>query len=702
MEKLLLERVYIAIVKNGAVLYASTALDNHLELIKLFSMTEFQQMKEFDHHFPLPGTNLALFKAKEILIALYTKKGYQGQLLSFKTKLANYVDELNGASELSLTSPIEIEAKGQILPKLVETISLTVGLSEDESSVLKLCDGNHSIGEIQVKSRLPRKNVVDIIRHFENKGWLKLESKGEVEVLPISIKKFPETAVRLGMISKKTYDINELCDGNNTINQICKKLNISDREIRKILEKMEENKIVKMTIRIPEEESRILKKIKEKEQVKESKAGEYPELNLKPSLLVNISFTMGFDERERRVLQLLDGSHNIQDIYTVCQIPIVEIFKIIIKYEEKGWIRVPIQEFKYVLAIKNKFKSEVQMKELERKYKGIMEEKVSVLERKEVSITDKAVEPPGLIQEQVSTPELNEQRKYLLKRIQDELPLMPSNIQTQMVEKLVNLSKDARVTMLEKLLTSDSSKKFKKKLVKGPSIPPPVPKPSKLVSRGRIKPVEQPIIEEESLVRPSELFKESSSPELEAPESAEPDLIQPPSEPVKQVKQAADELTKIDESINIKQPSETGILTKGIPVEEEKVTEALNFIDSLLGIPEILYLALIDFRGSILYQTTKESELWDISKDTLKLVQNWQSQAPSVFLGDNLKYATIKATPEMLIATNIKGFGHIVSITINESLFILTKISKEGDALLISDDIAIVAKQINQMFQKGL
>lgn len=702
MEKLLLERVYIAIVKNGAVLYASTALDNHLELLKLFSITEFQQMKDFDHHFPLPGTNLALFKAKEILIALYTKKGYQGQLLSFKTKLANYVVELNGASELSLMQPIAIEAKGQILPKLVETISLTVGLSEDESSVLKLCDGNHSIGEIQVKSRLPRKNVVDIIRHFENKGWLKLESKGEVEVLPISIKKFPETAVRLGMISKKTYDINELCNGNNTINEICKKLKISDREIRKVLEKMEENKIVKMTVRIPEEESRISKKIKEKEQVKESKAGEYPELNLKPSLLVNISFTMGFDEGERRVLQLLDGSHNIQDIYTVCQMPILEIFKIIIKYEEKGWIRVPIEEFKYVLVIKNKLKSEVQMKELEGKYKEVIEEKVSAPERKEVSTPDKAVEPSVLIQEQVSTPELEEQREYLHKRIQDELPLMPSNIQTQMVEKLVNLSKKARETMFEKLLTSESSKKFKKKPVKGPSIPPPVPEPSKLVSMRRIKPVEQPIIEEESLVRPSELFKENSPPELESPELAEPDLIQLPSESVKQIKQAADELEESDESINIKQPSETGILTNGIPIEEEKVTEALNFIDSLLGIPEILYLALIDFRGSILYQTTKESELWDISKDTLKLIQNWQSQAPSVFLGDNIKYATIKATPEMLIATNIKGFGHLVSITINESLFILTKISKEGDALLISDDIAIVAKQINQMFQKHL
>ena len=112
-------------------------------------------------------------------------------------------------------------------------------------------------------------------------------------------------------------------------------------------------------------------------------------------------------------------------------------------------------------------------------------------------------------------------------------------------------------------------------------------------------------------------------------------------------------------------------------------------------------LHLIDYAGLIFYQTTKETELWDISGDTNKLIQNWQSQAPSIYLGDNIKYAVIKTDPSMLIATNVKGFGHIVTIPINDKLFILTKVSKEGDALLIADDVAIVAKQINEMFRSG-
>jgi DNA-binding Lrp family transcriptional regulator len=684
MEKLLLERVFCAFLKAGTVLYASTALDNHLELMKLFSITEFNQMRDLDHAFPLPGTNLALFKAKDILIGLYTKKGYQGQLLAFKTKMIKYIDDLNAASEASLMKPIEIESKGQILPKLVETISLTVGLSEDESSVLKLCDGSHTLGEIQIKTRLPRKNVVDIIRHFEAKGWLRLDHKGEIGVLPISIKKFPETAVRLGMISKKTYDINELCDGNNSVQDICEKLRMTDKEIQKILEKMEENKIIKMTVKIPEEE-----RPTERVEVAELKVLENPELDIKPALSANISFSMGFDDNEKRVLQLLDGAHTISDIHTVTQIPFVEIFRIVIKYEEKGWVRVPIETFKYIVGIKVKLKSELLTSELEAKYAKVMGEQVPVPENlveTSVRILD---ESAGLAKPQILAPSLDQEKDYLLKRIQAELPLMPASIQAQVINKLLKVPKAAREDMLIKLMNSESSLKFKKKVHEEIRFPPPIPEPPPVV----IKPaklVEQPAvtIEEPELIKPSELFKESLSPEVKP-------SVPPESAPIPEIPPAATS----SEIMEPKPPSQVA-LRKEIPLDEEQVSEVLNFIDSLLGIPEILYLALIDSGGNIFYQTTKESELWDISKDTNKLIQNWNSQAPSIFIGKDIKYATIKASPEILIATNIKGSGHIVAIPINETLFILTKLNKDGDAPLIADDIAIVAKQINQMLKK--
>jgi len=718
MEKLLLERVYIAILKDGEVLYASTALDKHLELLKLFAITEFKDLNVLGHAFPLAGTNLAIFKISEdILLSLYTKKGYQGQLLSFKTKMDQYVNDLKEAVKKPVKL-VEPESKGQILPKLVETVSLTIGLSEDESAVLKLCDGLHSIKEIIDKTRIPRKKVVDIIRHFENKGWLKLQTKGEVELIPISIKKFPETAVRLGMISKKSYDINELCDGKHTIKDIADKLVMSEKELKKILAKMEKNKIIKMTVKIPEEEPSITEVPTKVEEVPVDET-KYPELNIKPVLATNVSFTLGFDEKEKRILSLLDGSHTIDDVFNVTQIPYLEIFSVIIKYEEKGWIRIPIDEFIHIVAIKEKMKSSYKKAELEEKYQKLIEEKKAVL----VS----APEVSEKIPESLEVPEKpildeNEIKEKLSKRIQEELPLMPADAQKKLLEKLMRSPAEARETLLEKLLSSEASQKFKKvekiESPPAPTIPSDTATPATLSQPSYHQ---EPIIDESPLVRPSELLEKTPSADEtelsqkeplltpEAPQSTPhlgslrekiatigEEVPQMPSEPIPSESISEREKAKpIQDQSTTSTPSES--LSKEIAGEEDQVNEVLNFIDSLLGIPEILYLALVDFKGTIFYQTTKEAELWDITKDVLKMIQNWNAQAPSIYLG-GIKFATIKAAPDALIATNIKGLGHIVAIPINDNLFIFTKVRKDGDVLLISDDIAIVAKQIKEMF----
>jgi len=709
MEKLLLERVYAAVIKDGNVLYASTALDKHIELLKLFSITEFKKMQNLAHAFPLPGTNLAIFKVEDILVALYTKKGYQGQLLSFKTKVKDYIPALKEAVEKPPEQIIEAEEKGQIIPKLTQTVSLTLGLSEEESAVLKLCDGNHSIKEIIIKTRIPRKTVVEIIRRYEEKGWLQLDYKGEVDIIPISIKKFPETAVRLGMISKKSYDINELCDGTNTIQDIARKLIISERELKKILEKMEKNKIIKMTIKIPEEEPVLTEPVKE-EKPSELAFISNPELYIKPILTASVSFTIGFDENEKRILELLDGAHTILDIYAVTQIKIIDIFKTVFKYEEKGWIRIPIEDFMKVVSIKEKLKSEFDTAVLEAKYNKLVEEQA-------VTQSETSLETAEKILEEIkpSTEDINKIREELFQKIQSELPLMPIEAQKKLVDKLAQISAHSRYAMLEKLLNSESSKKFKQVQAPPPmppteaappppmppteAAPPPPMPPTEAAPPPPMPPTEAappppqsapvtPIIDESPTLKPSQLLEEPQKPEPLATPLPE-NLLSPrvPTQPASEIQPQP--------ALESRSESDMG----GISAGEDQINEVLNFIDSLLGIPEILYLALIDYGGTIFYQTTKETNLWDISKDTLKLVQNWKAQAPSIFLGNNVKYAVIKTEPDMLIATNVKGFGHIVAIPINEKLFILTKVSKEGDALLIADDVAIVAKQIDGMFR---
>ncbi len=713
MEKLLLERVYVAIIKEGKVIYSSTALDKHIELLKLFAITEFKQLPSLGHSFPLPGTNLAIFKVSDdYLVALYTKKGYQGQLLSFKTKINQYKTDLQQASELSTPNLVETEAKGQILPKLTQTVSLTMGMSEDESAVLKLCDGNHSIREILIKTRIPRKNVVDIIRRYEQKEWLKLDFQGEIDVTPISIKKFPETAVRLGMISKKSYDINELCNGTNTIQDIADKLLISERELKKILKKMEKNKITKMTVKIPEEEPSVTETpAVVAEKIEETISN--PELYIKPILTASVSFSMGFDQNEKRILELLDGSHTIIDLYHVTRVGIVDIFNTIFKYEEKGWIRIPIEDFMKIVAIKEKLKSEFDTAVLEANYNQLMEKQV-------------APAAPSLeLAEQVlaETAALADEEREIMadlhQRIQNELPLMPELARTKLVEKLVKLSAHSREGMLGKLLTSESSRKFRKPAappVQVPAVPappaPPVqtrppppiqaPPPPVQPSLPLNSPTDlyTPVIDETPLIQPSQLLDQGASEEPlvkplpdnllspRIPVTPPPDVPSQPTQPIPPPPPIAPTTPTISPQASVGETAAEG----------DQLTEVLSFIDSLLGIPEILYLALIDYGGSVFYQTTKETSMWDISRDTLKFIQNWNSQAPSVFLGGDIKYAVIKTEPDMLIATNVKGFGHIVAIPINDKLFILTKVSKEGDALLIAEDVAIVAKQIKEMF----
>lgn len=727
MEKLLLERVYIAIINKGNVLYASTALDKHIELLKLFGITEFKKISNYGHAFPLSGTNLAVFKISEdILVALYIKKGYQGQLLSFKTKINYYFSDLSSAVELPVTA--RVESKSQILPKLTQNVSLTLGLSEDESAVLKLCDGNHSVKEMIDKTRIPRKKIVDIIRRYENKKWLRLDSRGEVDMIPLSIKKFPETAVRLGMISKKSYDINELCDGTHTVQDISQILSISDRELKKNLTKMEKNKIIKMTVKIPEEEPSSSREATQ-DRIIEPELTQSPELSIKPEMAASISFTMGFDENEKKVLKLLDGAHTIVDLHQVTQMDIIKIFKILFKYEEKGWVKIPIDDFMLIVGIKEKLRSELDSQELNAKYIKLLGLKSAPSE----ATVENAVE---LL---TQTQEMENERENLFQLLQAELPLMPENAKNKLVDRLLHISKKSRDAMLAKLINSESSRKFRRPIA--PLAPPPVstppttpiasipkqtlapppaypasaplptppafaPPPAPIRAPPPTTSVITPVIDETPLLKPSALLGSTpqtgsaASPQTEELLSPSGQNLPPLVQPVKlKVGGYQEETSPAPPKPAPSEPlRQSDLLTGRTPAEEDQISNVLSFIDSLLGIPEIQYLALIDYGGAIFYQTTKEAELWDISMDTLKMIQNWKSGAPSIFLGDHIKYACIKCDEEMLIATNIKGLGHIVAIPINEKLFILTKVSKEGDALLIADDVGIVAKQINEMF----
>ena len=71
---------------------------------------------------------------------------------------------------------------------------------------------------------------------------------------------------------------------------------------------------------------------------------------------------------------------------------------------------------------------------------------------------------------------------------------------------------------------------------------------------------------------------------------------------------------------------------------------------------DIKSVAIIEGKYKIVYST----EVWDIIKDIRKLVGIWDSMhGKSLTLSDK-KYSILQSTPERLVATSIKGKGHIL------------------------------------------
>lgn len=110
---------------------------------------------------------------------------------------------------------------------------------------------------------------------------------------------------------------------------------------------------------------------------------------------------------------------------------------------------------------------------------------------------------------------------------------------------------------------------------------------------------------------------------------------------------------------------------------------------------EIKDIALVGFNGEIYFRTSP----WDIKSDLFKLVQDWKAESPAVWI-NTLKYATIKASDSVLVATNVQGKGHILCSTIDEKLFIIINIDIQGDALLLSDDLKPVLPKIKALFEE--
>lgn len=72
--------------------------------------------------------------------------------------------------------------------------------------------------------------------------------------------------------------------------------------------------------------------------------------------------------------------------------------------------------------------------------------------------------------------------------------------------------------------------------------------------------------------------------------------------------------------------------------------------------PSIIAAAVIQGKDTILYTTDN----WDISPDIGRVISSWSSlNAPFIMLS-GVKYSVLQCTSERLVATSIRGEGHII------------------------------------------
>lgn len=193
-------RPYIAIVDGtGAIRFIETALEKFSEFITNFVRTNFSLLNKGDHSLPLGGVNLAFFKISEkAMIVIYTVKGRSGQLLAFKAKMDNWtkpIDDLIGDIEL-IAPPIQISDGTTII--------------ESEPEVLK-----------PKKPKISKPTGIRIIPVLKK---------------DISGKKFP----------LEVANILQYCDGNHSIDEICKKTQYPRLKVDEVIRTYQKKKIIEL------------------------------------------------------------------------------------------------------------------------------------------------------------------------------------------------------------------------------------------------------------------------------------------------------------------------------------------------------------------------------------------------------------------------------------------------------------------------
>ena len=99
--------------------------------------------------------------------------------------------------------------------------------------------------------------------------------------------------------------------------------------------------------------------------------------------------------------------------------------------------------------------------------------------------------------------------------------------------------------------------------------------------------------------------------------------------------------------------------------------------------PSIIAAAVIKGSDTILYSTDN----WDISPDIAKVVSSWNSMNAQFIMISGVKYSILQCTTERLVATSIRGEGHILGAK-DEEHKLLIYLEPDGEPMGATMDTA--------------
>jgi len=114
--------------------------------------------------------------------------------------------------------------------------------------------------------------------------------------------------------------------------------------------------------------------------------------------------------------------------------------------------------------------------------------------------------------------------------------------------------------------------------------------------------------------------------------------------------------------------------------------------------PSIIAAAVVQGSDTILYSTDN----WDISADVKRVISSWNSLTAQFIMISGVKYSVLQCTSERIVATSIRGEGHILGAK-DEEHKIIIYLEPDGEAMGATMDIARALSQLSskQSYMEG-